>query len=123
MMGNRRADRLQVVEEEEFGCCEPFWEGAPPLPVRPSYTFPIKSIEILVVDDGPKIGRIIASYLQEEGFDTTEASDGETALELASSTPDLAILDAGLPGIDGIEVLRQIRTRSEVPVMLVTAPC
>jgi DNA-binding response OmpR family regulator len=81
----------------------------------------MKSIKILVVDDEPKIRRIITSYLQEEGFDIAEASDGETALELALSIPDLVILDVGLPGIDGIEVLRQLRTRSDVPVMLVTA--
>jgi DNA-binding response OmpR family regulator len=96
-------------------------KGAPPLPVRPSYTFPMKSTKILVVDDEPKIRRIITSYLAEEGFDIAEASDGETALELIAGNPDLVILDLGLPGIDGIEVLRQLRTRSDVPVMLVTA--
>jgi DNA-binding response OmpR family regulator len=81
----------------------------------------MKSTKILVVDDEPKIRRIITSYLQEEGFDIAEASDGETALELIMGNPDLVILDVGLPGIDGIEVLRQLRTRSDVPVMLVTA--
>ena len=78
-------------------------------------------MKILVVDDEPKIRRIITSYLQEAGFDTAEASDGETALELIAGYPDLVILDVGLPGIDGIEVLRQLRTRSDTPVMLVTA--
>jgi len=78
-------------------------------------------MKILVVDDEPKIRRIITSYLAEEGFDIAEASDGETALDLAAGKPDLVILDVGLPGIDGIEVLRQLRTRSDVPVMLVTA--
>ena len=96
-------------------------KGAPPLPVRPSYTFTMKPTKILVVDDEPKIRRIITSYLAEEGFDIAEASDGETALDLAAGHPDLVILDVGLPGIDGIEVLRQLRTRSDVPVMLVTA--
>jgi DNA-binding response OmpR family regulator len=81
----------------------------------------MKSTKILVVDDEPKIRRIITSYLQEEGFDIAEASDGETALELAAGNPDLVILDVGLPGIDGIEVLRRLRTRTDVPVMLVTA--
>jgi len=96
-------------------------KGAPPLPVRPSYTFTMKPPKILVVDDEPKIRRIITSYLEEEGFDVAEASDGEAALQLAGGNPDLVILDVGLPGIDGIEVLRQLRTRSDVPVMLVTA--
>jgi DNA-binding response OmpR family regulator len=81
----------------------------------------MKSTKILVVDDEPKIRRIITSYLQEAGFETAEASDGETALELIAGNPDLVILDVGLPGIDGIEVLRQLRTRSDTPVMLVTA--
>lgn len=81
----------------------------------------MKSTKILVVDDEPKIRRIITSYLEAEGFEIAEASDGETALALAAGDPDLVILDIGLPGIDGIEVLRQLRTRSDVPVMLVTA--
>ena len=81
----------------------------------------MKTTKILVVDDEPKIRRIITSYLQEAGFDIAEASDGETALELIAGNPDLVILDVGLPGIDGIEVLRQLRTRSDTPVMLVTA--
>jgi DNA-binding response OmpR family regulator len=81
----------------------------------------MRSTKILVVDDEPKIRRIITSYLAEEGYDIAEASDGESALDLAASDPDLVILDVGLPGIDGIEVLRQLRTRSDVPVMLVTA--
>jgi DNA-binding response OmpR family regulator len=81
----------------------------------------MKPTKILVVDDEPKIRRIITSYLQEEGFDIAEASDGEAALKFAAGNPDLVILDVGLPGIDGIEVLRQLRTRSDVPVMLVTA--
>jgi DNA-binding response OmpR family regulator len=81
----------------------------------------MKSIKILVVDDEPKIRRIITSYLEAEGFEVAEAYDGETALDLAAAEPDLVILDIGLPGIDGIEALRQLRTRSDVPVMLVTA--
>jgi DNA-binding response OmpR family regulator len=81
----------------------------------------MRATKILVVDDEPKIRRIITSYLAEEGFDVAEAADGETALDLAAGNPDLVILDVGLPGIDGIEVLRRLRTRSDVPVMLVTA--
>jgi two-component system alkaline phosphatase synthesis response regulator PhoP len=81
----------------------------------------MRATKILVVDDEPKIRRTITSYLAEEGFDVAEAADGETALDLAAGNPDLVILDVGLPGIDGIEVLRRLRTRSDVPVMLVTA--
>jgi DNA-binding response OmpR family regulator len=76
---------------------------------------------VLVVDDEPQIRRIVASYLTDAGFDVSEASDGEIALDMAVTNPDLVILDVGLPGIDGIEVLRELRTRSTVPVILLTA--
>jgi len=77
--------------------------------------------KILIVDDEPKIRRIVSSYMADEGYDVAEAHDGETALDLLDADPDLVILDVGLPGIDGIEVLRQLRTRSDVPVILLTA--
>ena len=76
---------------------------------------------VLVVDDEPQIRRIVRSYLVDAGFEVSEAADGETALDMAASLPDLVILDVGLPGIDGIEVLRELRTRSTVPVILLTA--
>ena len=76
---------------------------------------------VLVVDDEPQIRRIVKSYLVDAGFDVSEAADGETALDMAASLPDLVILDVGLPGMDGIEVLRELRTRSTVPVILLTA--
>ena len=88
---------------------------------RPSYTLTMRKSKILVVDDEPKIRRIISSYLIEEGFDVVEAHDGETALTAAGSDLDLVILDIGLPGVDGIDVLRELRSRSDVPVVLVTA--
>ncbi|NHZ70473.1 MAG: response regulator [Proteobacteria bacterium] len=81
----------------------------------------MNTLKILVVDDEPKIRRIISSYLVEDGFDVAEAEDGETALRLAKSDPDLVVLDVKLPGIDGIEVLRQLRMKSNVPVILLTA--
>ncbi len=87
----------------------------------PSYTSVMRTAKILVVDDEPKIRRIVASYLADDGYDVAEAHDGETALDLLTADPDLVVLDVGLPGIDGIEVLRRIRTRSEVPVILLTA--
>ena len=88
---------------------------------RPSYTLMMQTSRILVVDDEPKIRRIVSSYLIEEGFEVAEAHDGETALELSNADLDLVILDIGLPGIDGIDVLRELRTRSDVPVIVVTA--
>jgi DNA-binding response OmpR family regulator len=81
----------------------------------------MRTVKILVVDDEPKIRRIITSYLEEEGFDVAQAEDGETALHMAAADPDLVILDVKMPGIDGIEVLRALRMRSKVPVILLTA--
>lgn len=81
----------------------------------------MRTSKILVVDDEPKIRRIVSSYLIEEGFDVAEAHDGETALALAGPDLDLVVLDIGLPGIDGIDVLRQLRSGTDVPVILVTA--
>jgi len=77
--------------------------------------------KVLVVDDEPKIRQILASYLGQDGFDVMEAADGETALEMIGTDPDVVILDIQLPGLDGIEVLRRLRTSSDVPVILLTA--
>lgn len=91
----------------------------------PGHAFPtlldVHTSKILVVDDEPKIRRIVASYLADAGYDVSEAADGATALTMAETGPDLVILDVGLPGIDGIDVLRELRTRSAVPVILLTA--
>ncbi len=64
---------------------------------RPSYTSRMRTVKILVVDDEPKIRRIITSYLEEEGFDVAQAEDGETALHMAAADPDLVILDVKMP--------------------------
>ena len=75
-----------------------------------------------MVDDEDKIREIVRSYLEREGFDVAEARDGEAALKSARDwSPDLVVLDVMMPGTDGIEVLRQLRTTSEVPVILLTA--
>lgn len=77
---------------------------------------------ILVVDDEINIRRVIASYLKADGFDVVEASDGDVALAMFDRvSPDLVILDVMMPGTDGIEVLRQLRTKSEVFVIMLTA--
>ncbi len=66
--------------------------------------------------------RMLSAYLDAEGFDVVEAVDGNHGLEqIASIEPDLVILDVGLPGIDGFEVLRRLRLVSEVPVIMLTA--
>jgi DNA-binding response OmpR family regulator len=77
---------------------------------------------VLVVDDEPHIRTILRGYLEAEGFAVAEAADGEAALAaLRGESPDLVLLDVMLPGIDGLEVLRRLRTFSEVYVILVTA--
>jgi DNA-binding response OmpR family regulator len=77
---------------------------------------------VLVVDDETKIREIVTSYLEHEGYDVNEAADGETALHLAARfKPDLVVLDVMMPGIDGLEVLRRLRSTSEVYVILLTA--
>lgn len=77
---------------------------------------------VLVVEDDPTVLEVAATYLRSAGFLVTTASDGFEALELATSVrPDLIVLDRMLPGIDGAEVCRRIRSTSAVPVILLTA--
>ncbi len=77
---------------------------------------------VLVVDDEPMVREVVAAYLQREGFRVTEAADGAAALDrLAAGLPDLVVLDLMLPHVDGYEVMRRLRRRSDVPVILLTA--
>lgn len=78
--------------------------------------------EIMVVEDQPDIREILKRYLQREGFGCHLAVDGFEALEIFSKVVlHLVILDIMLPGIDGYEVLKEIRKISEVPVIMLTA--
>ncbi len=78
--------------------------------------------KILVVDDEPTIANLVVSYLRKEGYEVMTASDGPGGLNAARSfQPDLVILDLMLPGMDGLEVLAQIRRTSNVYVILLTA--
>ncbi len=80
------------------------------------------SPRILVVDDEANIRRIVTSYLRADGFEVSEASDGEAALAMFDRvSPDLVLLDVMMPGRDGIEVLRELRTKSDVYVIMLTA--
>lgn len=77
---------------------------------------------ILVVDDDPALAEMIGIVLRAEGFETVFCADGSEAVGVFRETkPDLVLLDLMLPGIDGIEVCRQIRLDSGVPVIMLTA--
>ena len=78
--------------------------------------------KVLVVDDEPTIREIVVSYLERDGFKTLEAADGNRARELLETDPpDLVVLDVMLPGTDGLELCRWIRSRSRLPVIMLTA--
>src|SRR5512144_1916632 len=77
---------------------------------------------VLVVDDEPIVRDVVVRYLEREGYATLEAGDGNDARGLLErSTPDLVVLDVMLPGTDGLELCRWIRSRSELPVIMLTA--
>jgi two-component system OmpR family response regulator len=77
---------------------------------------------VLVVDDEPRIARLVADYLQQAGFRVVEAADGRAALDsYHQHQPDLIVLDLGLPQLDGLDVIRSIRTTSEVPIIILSA--
>ena len=83
---------------------------------------PADRLRAVVVEDEAPLARVIADYFVKDGFDVDIAGDGETAVELVSrSRPDVVVLDLMLPGIDGIETCRRIRTFSDAYVVMLTA--
>ena len=77
---------------------------------------------ILLVDDDPNISRLVRLYLEKEGYSVVEAARGDTALEaFANHSPALVLLDVMLPGLDGLQVLKEIRKTSRTPVIMLTA--
>ena len=78
--------------------------------------------QILIVDDEPKITRLVRDYLETAGFAVTVARDGREALMRArTERPDLIVLDLGLPGTDGLDVTRALRRDAGVPIIMLTA--
>lgn len=76
---------------------------------------------VLLVDDEPQIIRALRVVLAARGYDVRSAGNGETALEmLAAAEADVVVLDLGLPGIDGVEVLKRLRSFSDVPVIVLS---
>jgi DNA-binding response OmpR family regulator len=77
---------------------------------------------VQVVDDDPAIVRLVRRYLEREGFRVIAASDGKTALsQFDREEPNLVVPDIGLPDVDGLEVSRRSRAKSDVPVIMLTA--
>jgi DNA-binding response OmpR family regulator len=77
---------------------------------------------ILVVEDEMKIAALVRDYLRHAGFEVIVTSDGESAVASARGTrPDLVVLDLGLPGRDGLDVARELRRTSNVPIVMLTA--
>ncbi len=77
---------------------------------------------ILVVEDEPIVAEVVERYLRRDGYDVEIVHDGKAALiEFQSFAPDLVVLDLMLPKIDGREVCRQIRSRGQTPVIMLTA--
>lgn len=79
-------------------------------------------MKVLVVDDDAKIVKVLAAYLERDGYQVAVATDGDAAVRLAREEhPDVVLLDGMLPGRDGWEVCREIRRTSMVPIIMLTA--
>jgi DNA-binding response OmpR family regulator len=78
-------------------------------------------VSVLLVEDAPEIADLVRGVLEGERFSVTAVADGDSALAVArASAPDVVILDVSLPGIDGIEVCRQLRTFTDAYVVMLT---
>jgi two-component system KDP operon response regulator KdpE len=79
-------------------------------------------MQVLIVDDQPSIRRVLRDRLERNGYQVTEAEDGETGIEqVARFPPDVVILELVLPRLDGLEVCRRLREWSAVPVIILSA--
>ena len=76
---------------------------------------------LIVVDDDGDIRELLSTYLQNNGFKVTAFGSGEDFLEQGFSDADLLILDIGLPGIDGLDICRSVRSDSQIPIIMLTA--
>lgn len=78
--------------------------------------------DVLVVDDEQKIVEVLGDYLRQAGFEVSTAHDGHAAVASARARPpDLVLLDLGLPGLDGLDVARELRRETSVPIIMLTA--
>lgn len=90
--------------------------------MKGSISMNLPCIHILLIEDEKQIRRFLRMTLEAEGHTVTEASSGKQGiLEAGRCRPDLVILDLGLPDIDGVEVVRQLRTWTEIPIVILSA--
>lgn len=78
-------------------------------------------MKILIVEDDERVAGALEAYLARSGYATVRAANGAEAMELLGADTEVVLLDLGLPDIDGIDLCRRIRGRSEVPIVIVTA--
>jgi two-component system response regulator BaeR len=82
----------------------------------------VNSVDVMVVEDEPKIAQLLVDYLQREGFQVTVLNEGTNAVEMIRERePDFLILDLMLPGKDGLTICREVRQFSNLPIMMLTA--
>ncbi len=111
------------------GCCDdgPMAEtqqtpSPPDRPVARPFASPAGVVRAMVVEDEESLASLIGSYLEREGFEVRLVHDGAAAVRAAREVdPDIVVLDLGLPGLDGVEVCRQLRTFSDAYVVMLTA--
>ncbi len=83
---------------------------------------PPNGLRVLVVDDERALADLVGTYLTRDGFEVSKAHDGRAAVDLARQfDPDVMVLDLGLPGMDGVEVCRQVRSFSDCYIVMLTA--
>ncbi len=78
-------------------------------------------MRILIVEDDDRVAAALDAFLARSGYATVRASDGVEAMELLGADTEVVLLDLGLPDVDGIDLCRRIRGRSDVPIVIVTA--
>ena len=77
---------------------------------------------VLIIEDEPELVRVMRTYLEKAGFNVQAAYRGDTGLSaFEHKQPDLVLLDLNLPGMDGLDVAREIRRKSNVPILMMTA--
>ncbi|MDO4232144.1 MAG: response regulator [Lautropia sp.] len=92
------------------------------MPQQNLWSAPNRPLQLLVVEDEPKLAVLVCRYLDAAGFQTGILADGNLVVDaVRNNQPDLVLLDLMLPGRDGIDICREIRTFSSVPIIMMTA--